>query len=51
MMQQSPFSMDFSSARGQPDLQQPKARNQPQGQVVINSVVDPKRSKHTLLYV
>lgn len=32
MMQQS-FAMDFSSSRGQPDLQQPKARNQPQGQV------------------
>ena len=32
MMQQS-FAMDFSSSQGQPDLQQPKARNQPQGQV------------------
>ncbi|KAI8344917.1 hypothetical protein BD560DRAFT_14436, partial [Blakeslea trispora] len=33
MMQHNPFSMDFSSSRAQLDLQQPKARNQPQGQL------------------
>ncbi|KAI9362157.1 hypothetical protein BD770DRAFT_382078 [Pilaira anomala] len=31
-MQQGPFKMDYPN-RGQPDLQQPKARNQPQGQL------------------
>ncbi|KAL9559043.1 hypothetical protein MBANPS3_000606 [Mucor bainieri] len=30
---QQPFAMEFPSSRGQPDLQQPKARNQPQGQL------------------
>ncbi|GAA5804849.1 hypothetical protein HPULCUR_010357 [Helicostylum pulchrum] len=31
-MQPGPFKLDYPS-RGQPDLQQPKARNQPQGQL------------------
>lgn len=34
MMQQGSFKLDYPS-RGQPDLQQPKARNQPQGQVPL----------------
>lgn len=34
-MQQGPFKLDYSN-RVQPDLQQPKARNQPQGQVINN---------------
>lgn len=34
-MQQGAFKLDYPN-RGQPDLQQPKARNQPQGQVITN---------------
>lgn len=51
MMQSSPFKLDYL-VRGQPDLQQPKARNQPQGQVSEASFyITKKRPQLILSYI